>query len=253
VQGLDDKSVFRYGSGECQDCGCWYGVSISDSKVVTIDWGVDLMYEAAFNEEEDLPQIGGSIYLHWIPDSVTSFNIAHMKLSGTIDTSLLPSCLLRFHVSDNKFSGEFITKGLPRSIENVDVDVNALFGNLDLTEIPASVRCFFAARNHFCGNLDFTSLPSGLKILSLNGNSFCGDISLQFLPASIEFLTLEDNKFDQETLILSADLPRLHVIRIDPESFFDIHDTAGSKYVKVSASGTKTELKKLIPLYRDSN
>uniref|UniRef100_A0A7S4KKR7 Leucine-rich repeat protein n=1 Tax=Paramoeba aestuarina TaxID=180227 RepID=A0A7S4KKR7_9EUKA len=191
VSKFEGRTVFLTRDGAFADISQWLNVTVNDFQEVThIDWDGRQL----FHRE------GGTIDMHWLPDTVQTFKIAHRNVHGTIDTFDLPRGLLEFSTRSNPLSGTFDVSGLPRGMASLVIGISNLSGSFDLTALPPTLTFCAAYQSDFSGTLDFSQLPEPLEYLNLSGNHFSGEIDLSELPLALASLIIHTNEFLQDEL-----------------------------------------------------
>jgi len=141
VEGLEDTSRFKDHDGEYLHVCDWKGVTCDDAgSVIKIDWDNII----------GTYHLKGSMELAWIPPTVTHFDIANNKISGSINTAMLPRTLKYLYVDGcGNFSGTINWTELPTTLINFWLTSNKFHGCINFDVLPISMRKMYTVYNKF--------------------------------------------------------------------------------------------------------
>ena len=168
------------------DVCAWPGVKCNCDEVVTsINWRLT-------------KDVGGTIYLEFLPETVESFTIRTCGFNGSVEAKNLPPGLRFMTLNRNRLEGTMDFRSLPASLTDFDMNENNFTGPVDLTNLPVSLRSLLFEKNEFEGTIDLTKLPSEMYHLNASHNKLTGCVDLTRLPKFIEELNISANAFHGE-------------------------------------------------------
>lgn len=195
----------------------WYGVTIKNNKVVSIELASNNLEGSIPNAISDLQHL-------------VTFNVFKNRLNGEIPAGIFSlEHLKNLNLSFNAFSGKLPnTIGNAKSLVNLEVFMNQLSGQL-----PESIGNLknLEVLSMF-NNMLNGELPQGLfklnnlKELLLNSNSFSGELHENIANLSkLENLSLFDNQF-KGTIPSLENLTNLTALNLSLNSFIDFTDAS---------------------------
>ena len=184
-------------SGDTMDITEWNGVRFDGDDVTEIMWrGRGVIAADIAPPSCALMRSFGTIDLAWIPDTVRTFCIIHLRLEGTLYPLQLPRRLSYLNCNGNKLAGSCSLDGMPANITHIDVGHNRLSGLLDIPALPDTVELFNCSFNKFSGSFSLEILPAALQCIHLEANAWeMVTLTIGPLPPNLKEITVEKGKF----------------------------------------------------------
>ena len=162
----------------------WKGMTFTpDGDVETINW----------------PALGlkGEMDFAWLPDSVTSFDIAiNRDISGTIMTATLPKNLKFFGAHSTQLSGSVDFTALPGPLRSLQLNDCAFSGTINVTQLPREMNDLYLQMNKFSGSVRLINLPETIRWIRMDGNKLKGLVVVGPIPTSLMMVSLVMNSID---------------------------------------------------------
>ena len=198
-----------------QPVSTWYGVTVVDDKIVSINLASNNLVGIIPNSIQDLK------YLE-------SFNVFKNKLKGQFPSELFRiQTLKNINISFNSFTGH-----LPESISlATNLVTLEMFMNQFSGDLPENIGALKNLELLSLFNNNFTGkLPQGiyqlknLKELAIQSNFFIGEISNEVVNMSnLEILSLFDNQFSGKIPTVEQ-MPKLTAMNLSLNKFEDFND-----------------------------
>lgn len=198
-----------------QPVSSWYGVTVVEDKIVSINLSSNNLVGTIPNSIQDLKHL-------------EIFNVFKNKLSGAFPSELFKITNLKhLNIAFNSFTGN-----LPESISlasnliSLEIFMNQFSGNLpeNISNLK-NLELLSIFNNNFNGNL-----PQGiyqlrnLRELAIHSNFFTGEISNEVLNMSrLEILSLFDNQFSGKIPAVEK-MSNLTAMNLSLNKFDDFND-----------------------------
>ena len=171
VSSFKNISEFQDENGNFLDITDWRSLEILDP-----DRDAMMVTNFTYPTNDNQPNLGGSLNLAFLPQTIDRIEIIDCDVTGTIGTADLPPDLIALMLQFNKLKGSFAIEKLPETIEALMIHSNLLCGSLRIDALPRSMITFHANDNAFVGTIDVRDLPETLYYLEIQNNKFSGNV-----------------------------------------------------------------------------